>query len=234
MDALYEGQSFDVTDRPESVQNLVQRYHDLETYFPEELRDDALPYFIDWLLENVHLVEITAYSDDDAYTIFETMNDRGLSLSPTDMLKGYLLANIDEAKRTAANTRWRDRIRELNDAGKEVESDCFKAWLRSQYATKIRERKKGAKPEDFDRIGTEFHRWLRDAAEAIGLDAERRFLPLHRPRFRLLQPPVPAPHRGGAEARARPGARPLQRPARFHAAIHAPAGAAAARRQRAR
>ena len=169
MDALYEGQPFDVTDRPESVQNLVQRYHDLETYFPEELREAALPYFIDWLLENVHLVEITAYSDDDAYTIFETMNDRGLSLSPTDMLKGYLLANIDEAQRTAANARWRDRIRELNDAGKEVESDCFKAWFRSQYAIKIRERKKGAKPEDFDRIGTEFHRWLRDAAASIGL-----------------------------------------------------------------
>ena len=169
MDALYEGQPFDVTDRPESVQNLVQRYRDLEAHFPEELRNTALPYFIDWLLENVHLVEITAYSDDDAYTIFETMNDRGLSLSPTDMLKGYLLANIDEAKRTAANTRWRDRIRELNDAGKEVEADCFKAWLRSQYATKIRERKKGAKPEDFDRIGTEFHRWLRDAAPFVGL-----------------------------------------------------------------
>lgn len=169
MDALYEGQPFDVADRPESVQNLVQRYRDLETYLPEELREEALPYFIDWLLENVHLVEITAYSDDDAYTIFETMNDRGLSLSPTDMLKGYLLANIEEAKRTSANIRWRDRIRELNEAGKEVESDCFKAWLRSQYATKIRERKKGAKPEDFDRIGTEFHRWLRDAALAVGL-----------------------------------------------------------------
>ena len=52
---------------------------------------EALPYFVDWLIENVHLVEITAYSDDDAYTIFETMNDRGLSLSPTDMLKGTCL-----------------------------------------------------------------------------------------------------------------------------------------------
>ena len=169
MEALYDGQPIDTTDRPESVQNLVQRYRDLDQAFPEELRGDALPYFIDWLLENVHLVEITAYSDDDAYTIFETMNDRGLSLSPTDMLKGYLLANMSEQKRTAANTRWRERIRELNDAGKEVEPDCFKAWLRSQYATKIRERKRGAKPEDFDRMGTEFHRWLRDAAGSIGL-----------------------------------------------------------------
>lgn len=171
MNALFNGEQFDLTDQTESVQNLYQRYQELDQSFPPELRDDALPYFIDWLLENVHLVEITAYSDDDAYTIFETMNDRGLSLSPTDMLKGYLLANIDDgSKRTAANNLWRERIRDLNDAGKEVEPDCFKAWLRSQYATKIRERKKGAKAEDFDRIGTEFHRWLRDASESVGLE----------------------------------------------------------------
>jgi uncharacterized protein with ParB-like and HNH nuclease domain len=170
MEALYEGEYFDFTGRSESIQNLCQRYRELEEYFPDELSGAALPYFIDWLLENVHLVEVTAYSDDDAYAIFETMNDRGLSLNPTDMLKGYLLANIDDdLKRTAASKRWRDRIRELNDAGKEGEPDSFKAWLRSQYATKIRERKRGAKPEDFDRIGTEYHRWLRDAAESIGL-----------------------------------------------------------------
>ena len=175
METLYEGKTPDVTDRPESVQNLVQRYRDLESSFPDELQREALPYFTDWLLDNVHLVEITAYSDDDAYTIFETMNDRGLSLSPTEMLKGYLLANTDEAKRTKANVRWRDRIRALNDAGKDVESDCFKAWFRSQYATRIRERRKGARPEDFDRIGTEYHRWLRDSAARIGLRQSDEF-----------------------------------------------------------
>ena len=169
MEALYDDRAFDVTDRPESVQTLVQRYRDLESCFPGELQDKALPYFTDWLLENVHLVEITAYSDDDAYTIFETMNDRGLSLSPTDMLKGYLLANTDEANRAAVNASWRGRIRALNEAGKDVEADYFKAWFRSQYAIRIRERKKGARPEDFDRIGTEYHRWLRDSASTIGL-----------------------------------------------------------------
>jgi hypothetical protein len=86
------------------------------------------------------------------------------------MLKGYLLTNItDPAKRVAAEHRWKNRIAALTEAGKEVEADCFKAWLRSQYAPKIRERKRGARPEDFDRIGTEFHRWLRDARETIGL-----------------------------------------------------------------
>src|ERR1035441_4386191 len=83
-----------------SRSNLHQRYRDIEENFPDELSGPSLPYFTDWLLENVHLVEITAYSDDDAYTIFETMNDRGLSLSPTDMLKGYLLANMGEDRKS--------------------------------------------------------------------------------------------------------------------------------------
>ena len=177
MEALYEDLPFDPTDCSESVRNLHDRFHDLQEYFPDELRKEALPYFVDWLTEKVYIVEITAYSDDDAYTIFETMNDRGLSLSPTDMLKGYLLANIsDTAKRSQADARWRKRIRELSDAGKEVEPDFFKAWFRSQYATKIRERKKGAQPEDFDRIGTEFHRWLRNASQAIGLQQSDDFV----------------------------------------------------------
>ena len=72
-------------DAPESIANILARYAELEGLFPEELAGAALPYFVDWLTENVHLVEITVYSDDDAYTIFETMNDRGLSLTPAEL-----------------------------------------------------------------------------------------------------------------------------------------------------
>jgi hypothetical protein len=163
-------QVHELVDDPESVRNIIRRYDDIQTAFPEELVGDALPYFVDWLIENVHLVEITAYSDDDAYTIFETMNDRGLSLSPTDMLKGYLLTNIDESeKRDTVNSLWKKNVFELQECGKDIDSDFFKAWLRSQYAESIRERKKGAKPEDFDRIGTEFHRWVREHRERLGL-----------------------------------------------------------------
>mgnify|MGYP000849207662 FL=1 len=170
MRELFRGDAIDDNNGSESVRNLVARYSDIEQEFPDELRGPALPYFMDWLVENVHLVKITAYSDEDAYTIFETMNDRGLSLTATEMLKGYLLTNItDPEKRDAANEVWKSRIAELNAMGKDVEADSFKAWFRSQYSTKIRVRKKGAKPEDFDRMGTEFHRWVRDSSEAIGL-----------------------------------------------------------------
>jgi len=45
----------------------------------------------------------------------------------------------------------------------------FKAWLRSQYAKTIRERKRGAQPGDFDRLGTEFHRWIRENKDVLNL-----------------------------------------------------------------
>ncbi|MEJ5376494.1 MAG: DUF262 domain-containing protein [bacterium] len=176
MDALFSGAEFDPNGQIESVRNIHARYRDIEAHFPEEIKDETLPYFVDWLIENVHLVEITAYNDEDAYTIFETMNDRGLSLSPTDMLKGYLLANItDESKRTAAAQAWKQVQQILTEPEADEMADFFKAWLRSQYAESIRERKKHAKPQDFDRLGTEFHRWVRDHREAMGLKKSNDF-----------------------------------------------------------
>ena len=176
MELLYSNQQPEINGEPESVQNIILRYNDIEEHFPSDLIGEALPYFIDWLLENVHLVEITAYSDEDAYTIFETMNDRGLSLNPTDMLKGYLLANItNEEKRNKAAEVWKKYISELKNIGKEEEANFFKTWLRSQYAQTIRERKRGAIPGDFDRIGTEFHRWVRDHKQDLGIEKSEDF-----------------------------------------------------------
>jgi hypothetical protein len=124
----------------------------------------------------VHLVEITAYTDGDAYTIFETMNDRGLSLTPADMLKGYLLANIADAqKRTHVSNVWKDRVQALAELGKDEDADGIKSWLRSQHAESIRERRAGALPQDFELIGTEFHRWVRDHEERLGLRASAGF-----------------------------------------------------------
>ena len=98
-----------------------------------------------WLLEN-YLVEIAAYDSKDAYMIFETVNDRGLSLTPTDMLRGYLLSNItDPERRNTASEIWGERSIVLKQLGKDTESEAIKAWLRSQYADNV---------PDFDRIGS--------------------------------------------------------------------------------
>lgn len=177
MEALFEDGEYEPpVDSAESVHTLVARYGELDGLFPDELKDESLPYFIDWLKDRVQLVQITAYTDEDAYAIFETMNDRGLKLTPADMLKGYLLANMENgAPRTKANELWRKRLRALDEITEDAGSDFLKTWLRSQYSLKIREGKKGASPEDWDRIGTEFHRWLRTSAERVGLNSKQEF-----------------------------------------------------------
>lgn len=177
MEALFEHGDYEPpAEAPESVHTLVGRYGELDGLFPDELKEAALPFFIDWLKDRVQLVQITAYTDDDAYAIFETMNDRGLKLTPADMLKGYLLSNMEDGKpRTKANDLWRKRLRNLDENADDAGSDFLKTWLRSQYSTKIRERRKGARAEDWDRIGTEFHRWLRGAHDGIGLKTREDF-----------------------------------------------------------
>lgn len=180
MESLYKGEIPDTANASESVQNIVARFADLLELFDEtEIDEQALPFFCDWLIENVHIVEITAATDEDAYTIFETMNDRGLSLSPLDMLKGYLLANISDAdKRNLAAAVWRDRIASLRKIGKDEDSDAVKAWLRGRHAQTVRERRRGAENQDFEKIGTEFHRWVSNNEEILGLKTSGGFFTL--------------------------------------------------------
>jgi uncharacterized protein with ParB-like and HNH nuclease domain len=170
MKALLEEGEYETNEDPISVKNIMDRYHDIEIKFPEELKEEALPYFIDWLIENVQLVEINTTTDEDAYTIFETMNDRGLSLAPADMLKGYLLANIEnEDQRWHINDTWKKTIEDIRSIDNKEIPDFFKAWLRGQYAQSTRKRKKNAAAKDFERIGTEFHRWVREKRNQLGL-----------------------------------------------------------------
>jgi uncharacterized protein with ParB-like and HNH nuclease domain len=146
-----------------SQRNLILRYNDIQNFFPDELKDPAvLPFFIDWLIEKVIMVEIMTYNENDAYTIFETMNDRGLRLSPTDMLKGYLLTNIDDVdQREQTNALWKKQLTSLINFDKKEEISFYKNWLRAKYAKSIREGTRGAVNRDFENID-KYHRWIRD------------------------------------------------------------------------
>ncbi|MDO8271595.1 MAG: DUF262 domain-containing protein [Gammaproteobacteria bacterium] len=156
----------------ESTRNMAERYQDIVRAFPEELKSDAFPFFIDWLKYNVIMVEIIAYSDENAYTIFETMNDRGLNLTPSEMLKGYVLSRFEQpAKRQQANEMWKQSMLQLKAYDKDEDQRFFQSWLRARYADSIRPGRAGSKNEDFEKIGTRFHSWVRDNLDKVGLDA---------------------------------------------------------------
>lgn len=157
----------------ESTSNMAERYQDIAEAFPDELKNGAFPFFIDWLKYNVIMVEIIAYSDENAYTIFETMNDRGLNLTPSEMLKGFILSRFDHVeKRQKANALWKASMMDLKTFEKEEDQRFFQSWLRAQYADTIRPGKAGSKNEDFEKIGTRFHSWVRDNLGKVGLESD--------------------------------------------------------------
>lgn len=163
MNALLQDEYMDVTKHSETIRNIYHRYADIKAIMNDTLPKAALDVFKDWLIDNVDFIRIVAQTEQDAHKIFVSMNDRGLSLTPTEMLKGYLLSKIEnDSVRQQANDLWKKRILELKGLGKEEESDFIKNWLRSQFAETIRERKKNALPGDFDIIGTAFQKWVRE------------------------------------------------------------------------
>lgn len=177
MNAIFNDQPFDTTDVGESVKNLYGRYNDIIDVFPaDDITDDILLHFCDWLAEKVFFIEIVATTEQDAHKVFVTMNDRGLSLTSTEMLKGYLLSEIkDDTKREKLNDIWKDKVLALKKGDDKGDETFIKAWLRAQYAETIRETKAGAVNQDFDIIGGSFHKWVRDERDKLELSATDDF-----------------------------------------------------------
>lgn len=144
--ALFNGEDYNADGKEESIQTIVARYQDIENLDLAGELGDALATFVYWLIGNVGLIEISTVTDAHAYLIFETMNDRGKPLSPVDMLKAYLLAPIqDERKRSDANRVWKKTVLDIiswgGESDPERDATFVKAWLRSQYADTIRDRR---------------------------------------------------------------------------------------------
>ena len=176
MRAIRDGLDNPPLEMDQSSEVIWERYNDIRNIFPEELSTDVLPFFIDWLLNHVVLVDIGTIDQDMALEIFESMNDRGLRLSNMDMLKSYLLSHInDPGQIERANMIWRDTTQELKNADKNGDSDFMKALLRAKYAETVRDTKKSAGAKDFEEISTTFHKWIRDKAAEIGLIGSNDF-----------------------------------------------------------
>ncbi len=183
LQSLYETGEYTVKDTDdESTKNMAERYNDICNCFPrDDFKGDMLKAFVYWVKENLILVKITALSEENAYTIFETMNDRGVPLTASDMLKGFILSKFThDAQRTKVNGQWRKDMLRLDeyDNNKGAENQFFQSWLRAQFAVSIRQSKVNSVNQDFENIGTRYHNWFKDnydkglLAEAINGDIE--------------------------------------------------------------
>ncbi len=175
--ALYTKGSYDIKDGDSvSVHNIVDRYNDIDDCWNNSIDAGNIVSFTYWIKEKVMFSKVWTNNDDFAYVIFETMNDRGLSLTQVEMLRSYLLANIDVDSRDKGIKLFDGAVNRLRNikltTRSKAEFEFFKVYFRGHYIDAVVQ----SATSDFTRIGNEFHRWVRDNSKRLQLKSSTDYL----------------------------------------------------------
>jgi hypothetical protein len=70
----------------------------LESLFDQNTRGDEITTFLTHsVAENLRFIQITVKDELNAYTVFETLNSRGVDLTATDLLKNFLFSLVSKS-----------------------------------------------------------------------------------------------------------------------------------------
>ena len=79
----------------------LQYFRDkIQEYFQHQIESQKIASFIESMVSNLWFTTIKVSSDSNAYTIFETLNARGVQLSTPDLVKNYTFSLIDSRGET--------------------------------------------------------------------------------------------------------------------------------------
>ncbi|MEK6844300.1 MAG: DUF262 domain-containing HNH endonuclease family protein [Nanoarchaeota archaeon] len=90
------------------------RLSDIISKLKENEADNVLKEIVKTFDELVKVIAIEVKDDLEAYLIFETLNDRGLPLSISDLLKNYLFSKIEEAEIDEFEIKWNNLSEDVN------------------------------------------------------------------------------------------------------------------------
>lgn len=143
------------------VNRYIERRAD-EFSTSEEAKDYFLAMLV-YLSDRVQIVRFVLESDDAAYNIFETPNDRGLELAPLDLVKNYLFSHPEKYRAGSLvefEARWTEMMASLSSA----RADSF---LRAFWSTRQ------GKPEGA-KLFTAFKKEYSDPANLYSISVEMR------------------------------------------------------------
>ncbi|MBU1194091.1 MAG: DUF262 domain-containing HNH endonuclease family protein [Proteobacteria bacterium] len=95
------------TDLPDSHLNIKQNTLCLYKHLKNEEQEELFR-LTSFILLNCYLVVVATPDIDSAYRIFSVMNDRGLDLSATDILKSNIIGKIPDSEKQAYTDKWED------------------------------------------------------------------------------------------------------------------------------
>lgn len=146
---------------------IVDRYATISESFPDELRNDRLRKFVEWMLDHVLMAVVEVEAEADAYTVFETTNDRGQKLGSGQLMKNFLQAAIEDTDdREEALSHWTSTMREMQRFGLGGDRKFVHEWLIAKHAEMPVKSGRPNEPED---IGNDHFTWLKNNAARLGL-----------------------------------------------------------------
>jgi len=97
------------------LEKALESWINLQSDEPSKQKE-SLHQLVQTLCNRIEHLVMRVYSEDDAYILFETLNDRGLRLTPSDLLKSYTLKGVtelDEDEFDAALVKWDTAVENL-------------------------------------------------------------------------------------------------------------------------
>ena len=77
--------------------------------------------WVDFIEKRAKVIWVQVPDSANAFTIFETLNDRGLDLAVSDLLKNYLLSKVSSDRLEDVKSQWIDLVSVLESASPEEE-----------------------------------------------------------------------------------------------------------------
>lgn len=131
----------EVSDKKNAFEDSIinRRLLDAYYYFNEwiELHCKDVNMFYYKLINNLMVIRLDIGFAKDAYKLFETINNRGLRLSPTDIIKNFLLGNASIAGEEVVQKvreNWQSLIVKLDGINTD---DFFRQWLSGKLTRKV-------------------------------------------------------------------------------------------------
>ena len=108
----------------------------------KELPVSAIEKFASFISLKCLMVVVAAPNHDSAYRIFSVLNDRGLDLGPTDILKAEIVGRLGTDEIPESSRKWEDLEQNLGrDSFKDLFSNIRMIYLKSKIRNIVREYK---------------------------------------------------------------------------------------------
>lgn len=119
----------------------AERVRTIVDGLPVDRKADQLHRWLDFLDKGAQVIWVQVQDERTAFTIFETMNDRGLHLSSADLLKNALYYKAEDRKEEAIQ-KWQAMCAVLESIEGEEEGvvDYIRYYWVANYGPKVRSR----------------------------------------------------------------------------------------------